>query len=246
MRKPLIGITLDWEEGRKGTFSAFPWYALRQNYCDAVQQAGGVPLALPHNRDNLETLLDTLDGLIVSGGKFDVNPGLFGATEVHQNVTTKEERTRFEIELLQAALQKKMPIFGICGGMQILNVVCGGTLIQHIPDAVPNALTHEQPNPRDEPGHVVSIKDNTQLQSIVNEKELPVNSAHHQAVERLGATLRVNAVAPDGIVEGFEKTDHPFCIGVQWHPEFSISEGDKALYQAFCEAATAFGTRKCL
>jgi putative glutamine amidotransferase len=235
MRAPVIGITLDSEA--PGGYSKFPWYALRQNYCGAVASAGGLPLALAHEPELAEAYADTIDALVVTGGAFDVDPTLFGAGERHATVTTKDRRTAFEFALTRAMLARDKPVLGICGGQQLLNVVLGGTLIQHIPDSVPNALAHEQPNPRDEPGHDVAIKPGTQLHRIVGAERLAVNSAHHQAVDRVAPAAVVNALAPDGVVEGIEDGRYRFCIGVQWHPEFTLSDGDVRLFTAFVEAA---------
>jgi putative glutamine amidotransferase len=130
-----------------------------------------------------------------------------------------------------------MPVLGICGGQQLLHVVLGGSLIQHIPDEVEAALAHEQPNPRDQPGHTVSIVDGTRLRAIVGIAELAVNSAHHQAAKDAPAGVVVNALAPDGVIEGIEAPAKQFCLGVQWHPEFELSDGDKRLFAAFVDAA---------
>ncbi len=238
-KPPLIGVTLDAEE--PGGYSRFPWYAVRQNYMAAIASAGGVPIALPHLRDLAEMYIDTIDGLVVTGGAFDVDPALYGDHARHSSVTLKAERTAAEIALLHCALSRDVPVLGICGGEQLLAVVLGGTLIQHIPDVVPNALAHEQPNPRDQVGHAVTIIEGTRLASImsVDGVNVQVNSAHHQAVADPGHALVVNAIAPDGVVEGIEAPDRRFCIGVQWHPEFLINPGDRRLFEAFIDAASA-------
>ncbi len=233
--RPRIGITLDWEP--PGGYSNFPWYALRQNYCDAVAAAGGLPLALPHEVELAALYLDGIDGLVVTGGAFDVDPALYGAAERHGTVTLKERRTRFEWALLEGALERDLPILGICGGQQLLHVVLGGTLIQHIPDRIPEALAHEQPNPRDEPGHEVEIEEGSLLHRCTGRRRMRVNSAHHQAADRPGPGVRISARAPDGVVEAIEDPGRRFCIGVQWHPEFLIDPGDAALFRAFVEAA---------
>jgi putative glutamine amidotransferase len=235
VRRPLIGLTLDSEE--PGGYSKFPWYALRRNYFAAVAAAGGLPVALPHDPDLAEAYLARLDGLVVTGGAFDVDPALFGAGDRHATVTTKDGRTAFELAVTKGALSRDLPLFGICGGEQLLAVALGGTLIQHIPDAVPAALAHEQPNPRDQPGHTVAIAQGTLLHRVVGAGELAVNSAHHQAVATVPSDVRVNATAPDGVIEGIEAPAASWCIGVQWHPEFELSAGDRALFTAFVRAA---------
>jgi putative glutamine amidotransferase len=236
MNRPLIGVTLDAEQ--PGGWSRYPWYALRANYTDAIAAAGGLPVALPHDPALAAALLDRLDGLVVTGGAFDVDPALYGAAEVHATVTLKQRRTAAELALVQGALQRDMPVLGICGGQQLLAVALGGTLIQHIPDSVPDALEHEQPNPRDQPGHSVAVTGGTLLARIVGTAQMQVNSAHHQAVATPGPHAVVNAVAPDGVVEGVEDTHHRFCLGVQWHPEFLIDPGDARIFHAFIAAAS--------
>src|SRR5215510_13480500 len=130
-KRPIIGVTLDSEQ--PGGYSKYPWYAIRQNYADAIIAAGGLPIALPHDASLAAAYLDRIDALVVTGG----------------------------------ALARDMPVLGICGGEQLLAVALGGTLIQHIPDAITDALEHEQPNPRHEPGHPVAITRGTLLHRIV-------------------------------------------------------------------------------
>ena len=233
--RPLIGLTLDHET--VATYSNFPWYALRQNYVDWMTASGAVPVALPHEPGLVADLLRHLDGLVVTGGAFDVDPAMFGARERDATVTTKDRRTAFEAEITRRALAQDLPVLGVCGGAQLLNVVLGGTLLQHIPSAVPAALEHEQPNARDEPGHPVDLVDGTRLAAIAGSARLAVNSAHHQAVDDLGAGVVVNAVAPDGVIEGIEHPGYRFCLGVQWHPEFTLQDGDRRLGRAFVAAA---------
>ena len=237
MAQPIIGLTLDSEP--PGGYSKWPWYALRQNYCEAVLRAGGLPILLPHEPEQAPAYIDLVDALVVTGGAFDVDPALFGASERHATVTLKERRTAFELAITRQAVAADLPLLGICGGQQLLNVALGGTLIQHIADEVPGALAHEQPNPRNEPGHAVRVTEGTVLRRLAGSGELAVNSAHHQAVKTPGPGLLVDAVAPDGVIEGIEDPRRRFCIGVQWHPEFGISDADRRLFIALIEAARA-------
>lgn len=233
---PLIGVTLDAEPpGPKPAYSKFPWYALRQNYMDAIVASGGLPVALPHTH-LAEAYLDRIDALVVTGGAFDVDPSMYGDTSTHGTVTLKQGRTAAELALVQGALARKKPVLGICGGEQLLAVVLGGTLIQHIPDSIESALEHEQPNPRDEPGHAVQLVPGTLLHRIVGRDVMQVNSSHHQAVRSAGPHAVVNATAPDGVIEGIEDPRHAFCLGVQWHPEFHIDHGDRAIFDALIGA----------
>ena len=233
--RPRIGLTLDAEP--PGGYSKLPWYAIRENYCSAIARAGGLPIALPHEVELAGAYLELLDGLVVTGGAFDLDPALYGAADRHPTVTTKDRRTGFELELTRAALARDLPILGICGGQQLLNVALGGDLIQHIPDAVPGCLAHEQPNPRTEPGHAVEVLEGTRLHALGGGcRRLEVNSAHHQAAGRVGPGVVVSGRAPDGVIEAIEAPARRFCIGVQWHPEYGISAADDALFDALIEA----------
>jgi putative glutamine amidotransferase len=232
--RPVIGVTLDCEQ--PGGYSNYPWYAMRQNYADAIVAAGGLPIALPHDASLADAYLDQIDALVVTGGAFDVDPALYGDTGRHATVTLKEGRTAAELALTNGALARDLPVLGICGGEQLLAVALGGTLIQHIPDAIVDALRHEQGNPRHEPGHPVTVSRGTLLHRIVAATEMQVNSAHHQAVRSPGRFAVVNAVAPDDVIEGIEDTRYRFCLGVQWHPEFFIDPGDRRIFDALIAA----------
>ena len=236
--RPFVGITLDYQETK--TYSTFPWYALRKNYVDVCLTSGCLPLPLPYTSQFLARYLERLSGVIISGGNFDVDPALFGEMRIHPKTQVCPNRTAFELALVREALLLKMPILGICGGAQLLNVALGGTLIQDIPTEVNSPLAHAQPNPTSEGGHLISVKEGTQLARITGMREIPVNSAHHQAVKKVGAGLVVSAVASDGVVEAIELAGHPFCLGIQWNPEFLVSKADEKLFHAFAEACVAF------
>jgi len=235
--RPVIGVTLDSE--KPGGYSKYPWYALRTNYLDAIAATGGLPMALSHNAELAEAFLDHIDALVVTGGAFDVDPGLYGGGDRHDSVTLKEGRTVAEMALVRGALARNMPVLGICGGEQLLAVALGGSLIQHIPDAIPGALDHEQKNPRNEPGHAVAVVPGTLLHRIVGSASMNVNTSHHQAVRAPGPHAVVNATAEDGVIEGIEAARYRFCLGVQWHPEFFIDPGDRRVFDALAAACAA-------
>lgn len=234
-KKPLIGITFDAQD--PGGYSQYPWYALRENYCTAVVNAGGIPFPLIHDLDLVDSYLDLIDGLLITGGGHDVDPALYGVRDVHATVKLKPKRTNFEMEMARKTLQKNLPFLGICGGQQLLNVALGGTLIQHIPDEVRDALEHKQSHRRDEPAHIVKIEKGTLLYKIVGKQELSVNSVHHQAVKDVADGVVVNAKADDGIIEGIEAPAYKFCLGLQWHPEFTITQQEKDIFKTFIRAA---------
>ena len=234
MNRPIIGITLDAEQ--PGGWSKYPWYALRTNYAGAIAGAGGLPVALPHHPELAAAYLDRLDALVVTGGAFDIDPAMYGDADRHGTVTLKEGRTAAELALIHGALARDLPVLGICGGQQLLAVALGGSLIQHIPDSIANALPHEQPNPRNEAGHAVAVVPGTLLHRIVGTTHMRVNSSHHQAVRAPGPHAIVDATAPDGVIEGIEDDRYRFCLGVQWHPEFLIDRGDRRIFDALIAA----------
>ena len=234
---PIVGLTLD--TAPPTGISKVGRYLIRENYCSAVAAAGGIPFGLPHEPGLAQAYAERIDALVVTGGGFDVDPALFGADTRHPSVTVKEGRTQFEWAITQAMLDRDKPVLGICGGQQLLNVILGGTLIQHIEDEVQGSVLHEQPNPRTEPGHMVTVTPGTLLHRLTGAGEIAVNSAHHQAVKAVGPQALANAVAPDGVIEGIESRIHRFCLGVQWHPEFGITGSDTKLFAGLIAAAHA-------
>tara|TARA_Y100000590_G_C15618234_1_gene976586 strand:- start:308 stop:1018 length:711 start_codon:yes stop_codon:yes gene_type:complete len=230
MKKPIIGITLDSEENQN--YSNFPWYAIRENYLDSIHKFGGIPFPLFHKNKYIKEIFKILDGLIITGGNFDINPNLYGK-KILGTRNTKNNRTKFEIAIFNKFLKSKKPILGICGGEQLINVACGGNLIQDIKKKKNNNINHEQKNPRNETSHAIKVKKNTKLFNIFKKNKILVNSAHHQAVSKIGKKLIVSAKSEDNIIEAIEHTEHPWCIGVQWHPEFLITNSDKLLFKNF-------------
>jgi len=234
-KKPLIGLTLDLENSN--SYSKFPWYAIRQNYCTTISKMGGIPLPLVYDINSINTMIEKLDGFIITGGAFDINPSYFSERKKFNNIIIKDTRTDYEIKLCNKILENNLPLLGICGGQQLINVIYGGTLIQDIDKEIETKIKHEQTNPRNQTSHKVKIIKNTYLNNIISENIIKVNSAHHQAVKNIGLGLKINAKAEDDVIEGIEDPKLNFCIGLQWHPEFLIEESDKLIYKEFISKA---------
>lgn len=243
MKKPIIAISLDInEDSDKYSYSTFPWYALRADYSDAVAKHGGFPILVPLNEENIDDILDLADGILIPGGDVDIDPAFFGQKIKHDNVTINSARTDFDLKFLEKVLDREMPFLGVCYGQQLLNVYTGGTLIQHIPADYKTDIKHMQPHPKNETWHDIIIEEGTKLFEISGgKKTAKVSSTHHQAADEPGENMLVSARAPDGIIEAIEHKDHPFCIGVEWHPEYQLTELDQNLFKAFVDAAKVYG-----
>lgn len=241
--KPVIGYPLDHET--TPSYSKLPWYAIRENYFTSTSDLGATAIGIPYDIEALDHYLSLIDALVVIGGDFDIDPALYGDHSArHERIMLKESRTAFEWAITQRAIDMHMPILGICGGQQLLAVVLGGSLIQHIPDVIDSDIKHEQPNPRNEVGHSVKIKPDTLLHRIVGIDEIGVNSAHHQAVKAVPETVTICGSAPDGVIEAIELPNHPFCLGVQWHPEYHVTQADDKIWHAFIDAAKTYQQTK--
>ena len=247
-RAALIGITADTagESGRGG--GTTDWTLLLPGrYCRAISQAGGIPIILPPvgSDPGAGTVLKRLDGLLISGGNFDIHPAFYGERPIPSLGEIKAERTKSELNLARAALKRDLPLLGICGGAQAINVVMGGTLYQDIATQVTGAIEHQQSKKRKIGGHEIRLRPGTRLAKIVGRTLLEVNTTHHQAVKRLGAGLVVNATAEDGLIEGIESFNHSFVLGVQWHPEALAPRSihQRKIFSAFVEACRRFHGR---
>ncbi|HEY3304774.1 MAG TPA: gamma-glutamyl-gamma-aminobutyrate hydrolase family protein [Candidatus Binatia bacterium] len=247
---PLIGITPDVGGERSRATprpgnKAEPLIVLQERYSRAVQEAGAVPLVLPilPALASMRRAIESLDGLIVSGGNFDINPKLYGEEPIKGMRNIVEERTRFELGLIDLALERDMPILGVCGGAQAINVALGGSLYQDIKSQVAGAAQHERGSLKESGGHLVTIVKGTKLRKIVGRESLEVNTTHHQAVKKLGKGLIVNAAAEDQVVEGIESRKHTFVLGVQWHPEFLVQrdQAQRKIFSALVSACRSGG-----
>ncbi|MGC4122730.1 MAG: gamma-glutamyl-gamma-aminobutyrate hydrolase family protein [Myxococcales bacterium] len=234
---PLIAITPDWSrvEGKPSR------YELNRAYADAVLVAGGLPWVTPYTDDAraLEAYLEGLDGLLITGGAFDLDPADYGELRRPQCGPAKPERSTFERALLKGVLERDLPVLGVCGGMQLINVALGGSLFQDLATDLPTAISHEQRVDKRRPWHGVEVRRGTRLARAVGEGALMVNSTHHQAVHHLGEGLTATAQASDEVIEAFECAGYRFVVGVQWHPELLMLTvpANLGLYRAFVKAA---------
>ena len=234
MKNPIIGITLDFENN--GGYSKFPWYAIRENYLTCLHKFGAIPFPLFHQSSANDYFVKTLDGLILTGGNFDINPKLY-AQDSKGSRNIKEDRTHFEIDIFNKFLETTKPILGICGGEQLMNVANGGDLIQDINNLIKTNIKHEQPNPRNQISHEIIIDKNSKLFNITKKEKIFINSAHHQSVNNLGKNFISTAIAADGVIEAIEHIKHRWCLGLQWHPEFLITDSDISIIEDFVNHA---------
>lgn len=207
-------------------------------YTTRILESGGLPLIMPPvDDDGLDQLIALADALVLPGGGFDIDPRKYGEPVESFCGELKPERTDLEWGLLVRAEKKGIPVLGICGGMQLMNVVRGGTLYQDLPTQKPSPTTHTQKGSKKEPSHHVVVDAGTQLAAIAGAGPLAVNSTHHQAVKTLGQGLTIAAHADDGVIEGLEDRSKAFFVGVQWHPESMDEAPHRAIYAALIAAA---------
>lgn len=223
LNQPIIGITTNLYPIETGCFKGRDRIGINHDYIQAIEKASGVPLVLPIVRSKIaiQRQAELIDGLILSGGD-DVSPLYYGE-EPHSHLDTFcPERDHHELELIRAVFQLGKPIFGICRGLQLLNVAFGGTLHQDIPQALPQSLQHTQKARPDDATHTVDLMPGTFLHRLFGETQLLTNSFHHQAIKEIAPQFTINAYTKDGLIEGFEREEPSFILGVQWHPETMI------------------------
>jgi putative glutamine amidotransferase len=218
-------------------------FYLSRFYSEAVVAAGGAPvhISLIPQVDYVEAVVEGLDGILLPGSDSDVDPLRYGQQPHPKLGAVHQIKDETDLLIIAASERKRLPIFAICFGMQVLNVSRGGTLIQDIGSQVPEAMKHEQGVPRDRPSHRVTLSANTRLSSMTGEGAFVVNSHHHQAIETLGANLVATAWASDGIIEALEdpRPDR-FAVAVQWHPELGWERDviSQRLFEAFVTEAS--------
>lgn len=237
---PLIGITADVSSASVPLATKAPSSTIfvPERYLAAIERAGAVPVVLAPcaAAAAVRRLLGTLDGLLLSGGDFDIHPRYYGEKALKQLGVIKQSRTEFELEIANAAMNRDLPVLGICGGAQALNVAQGGALYQDLAAQLGARGVNEHTS-KNALGHAVQIQPGTRLSEIIRQTRVKVNTSHHQAVKHLGRGLIVNAVAEDGVIEGIESTRHRFVLGVQWHPEVLAPRQklQRRLFSAFVE-----------
>jgi len=229
-QNPLIGLTT---YGR----GADNRYTLPADYIDAVRRAGGVPLLIAPGESRVEAILDVIDALVLSGGG-DIDPSRYDGKRHDTNYSIDQERDTLELELARRVIDSSIPTLGICRGAQILNVVQGGKLIEHIPDEIGEKVLHRAP-PREPVTHGVKLKTGSRLAKILGRDQFDATSWHHQALRGAAAGFDAVAHAPDGTIEAIEMPSHPWMIAVQWHPELSAASDplQQKLFDALVEAA---------
>ncbi|MDF0652937.1 MAG: gamma-glutamyl-gamma-aminobutyrate hydrolase [Nitrospira sp. LK265] len=240
--KPVIGVTSDFNAGdRKDMGGHEPTYFLRARYIRAVEELGGIPLILPlvAEPSARRRLLDLVDGLLITGSGPDLPPHLYGEEQHYEFPLVSERRADFELELVHQARKRDLPVLGICGGMQTVNVACGGSLYQDISAQVPGALDHRQKTTAVHVVHSVTVAPQSLLNKVIAKSKLMVNSSHHQSVKTVAPSLKASAMAPDGIIEAIESPPHRFLLAIQWHPEFLFERHavHRRLFEALLRAA---------
>lgn len=214
--KPVIGITTFSDNKMRRLYNS-----VSHNYVNSVYMAGGIPLLIPivRGKEDIENYIDMIDGLLLSGGE-DVSPLLYGESPIKEVTVISEDRDYEEYELYFKALERNMPVLGICRGIQLMNAASGGTLYQDIYVQCKDVFGHSpMETPVDSLYHTVKIEKDSKLYKVFDREILKVNSFHHQAVKVPGRGFDVTALSPDGIIEGIENKEKGFVVGVQWHPE---------------------------
>lgn len=232
-RKPRIGVTPDISDIR----SPETTYEIRCNYAEAIARHGGLPVILPYDA-NVAEYCGFLDGCLVTGGMFDIDPVHYGQSP-RQVQRTKPDRTAFERRLIDESLERDLPILGICNGMQLLAVCLGGRLAQDIASDFDDALEHKPHGPADVKHHKITFVDMSSQIAPRSDAAHFVNSVHHQSVLP-SPSYRVIALAEDGVVEAIEAVGQSFAVGVQWHPEYALGEIDDHVFSRFVLAAAAY------
>lgn len=226
-----------------GFFPGLERTYINQEYVRSLSLAGAVPLLLPVIEDEEEAIreqIERVDGILLSGGQ-DINPLKYGEEPQRQLGFIFPEVDEYQLTAARIAARLHKPMFGICRGMQVMNVAFGGTLYQDLSQVAEQHLKHFQQSKMYVPGHTVEISEGTRLHQIFGQQAIITNSFHHQAVKEVAPGFVANARAKDGVIEGMERTEGVFAMGVQWHPEMMVNKNDAMLklIQSFVRAVEA-------
>ncbi len=243
--KPIIGVTPDFNAGdRQDMGGREPTYFLRARYLQAIEHSGGIPLMLPLISDSrgLRRILSQVSGILITGSGSDLAPELYGEQQRFKFRLMSQARSTLELSITKLAYRNNVPILGICGGIQSLNVALGGTLVQDIPMELNTSVPHQPAGSATKLAHLVQVAPRSLLRRITGRATIHVNSSHHQSIKRVAPPLLQTAVAPDGVIEAVEAQNRRFCLGVQWHPEYLYDRDpiQKRLFHAFVRAAESF------
>ncbi len=242
--RPLIGVTTQSLQAVEGIPAAFPAsWVMNRMYLDALVRAGAAPVLLPllpAQPEVMRALYERLDGLLLPGG-VDIEPSTYGEERHVRLRHTDPPRDLVELQLARWALDDGMPVLGLCRGLQILNIAAGGTLFQDVQSQRSGSHKHDYEPPehsRDHLAHSVDLVEGSRLRALAGAVAAPVNSMHHQGIQRLGAGLVASAHAPDGLIEAIEGDGEGFALAVQWHPESLEPHDDvsRALFREFVAA----------
>lgn len=236
--RPRIAIVADRRTASFGAWKDVELASVWMHYVEAIDEAGGIPVIVPLARcfDSDPALaLEAIDGLLLTGGR-DMDAASYGAQPDPANEDGDPLRDRIELAIAREALDRDMPILGVCRGMQLLNVALGGGIDQHLAD--PDRI-HRAAEPGAFVDHPIDVVAGTRLATILGDDPADVRSHHHQGVEPLAERLTVSARSPDGLVEAAEDPDRAFCVAVLWHPEENLPAGGAKLYAALVDAARA-------
>ena len=232
--KPIIGLSPLYDEEKRGLW-------MRPGYLDVLYACGAIPLVLPFDADaiDIEQMLSLCNGLLMTGGP-DVNPSLYGEERLPECGEVQSCRDELEFRLLDHALTAEVPLLGICRGAQMLNVYCGGTLYQDLASQMPETINHAMEPPFEVPCHRIELVEGTPIHQLLDERVLPVNSIHHQAIKDVAPCFSVMAHSLDGVIEGIWMPDKPFVWGVQWHPEWiwDVDARQRRIVEQFVKACS--------
>lgn len=233
--KPVIGILMN--AGSDDSYSIYPWYAMRQDYANAVIQAGGIPIFIGHEPELIDDYTSILDGLVLTGADLQ-SPSQAYTTGITLNVKADEfPRAFVEFKYAKIAYEKNIPLLAICAGMQNLNVAFGGTLSKDIAKHHGSSINHRISD-RTQTQHSITINADTKLYDITQVEKLDVNSNHREGIKTVADVFQVTALAEDGVIEAFEAPTKDFMIGVMWHPEFVLTNSEKKIWRAFIAASS--------